>query len=36
MAAAASSKMAAQFTYTKAAATMQQIYESVLERRPFG
>ena len=34
MAAAASAKMASQFSYTKAATTMQQIYESVLQRRP--
>jgi starch synthase len=32
MAAAASAKMAARFTFAQAAATMQQIYESVLFR----
>ena len=32
MAAAGSAKMAAEFTYAKAAATMQEIYESILNR----
>ena len=32
MAAAGSAKMAANFTYSQAAATMQQIYESILQR----
>src|ERR1019366_9134668 len=33
LASAASAKMSAQFTYSRAAATMQEIYESVLFRR---